>query len=449
CVNYLLEKRLLKQSPHSIAYFLHCTPNLCKKQLGRYLGTPANESILDAYLSFFDFQHTRLDFALRLFLTSLRLPGKATAIDHMMVRLTKAWFEANREDAGWARNLSEEKALQVVYAVMSLNADLHSAGYIGEKTTFGDFAERVWGLVGSGQETGFGDDDMTTPIPRSILEATYDSIKSEKLEMAETNVDVSSRIGIEFEGIPYKLSLKSAPVTVTVSLPVSDPHLKLFVHGKGIQCTPSWLDFSTSNVQTFTIRAAATVTDDMLAEEGGAERVLMFYKAGRNVRYYVPLFSKAITLEPAFMKHVFRVDAITSNNNDGEESTARAVSKKYLWAVKDAKRRQKWESTFRQAIDGTLTHSSSGMDSYDYEMFGGGERRGSSESVRSTLSFASIRSRLTVATEVGSDAGSIYSYEGGAAAASGVLGEEEGGCVVPWEVGDVLSFSELVERATF
>ncbi|KAJ3287081.1 hypothetical protein HK104_008767, partial [Borealophlyctis nickersoniae] len=75
-VAYLIAKRGIPCTPEAIAHFLHVTPNLPRKQIGKFLGIPEHRDILTAYVGMFVFRGQSLDQSLRVFLSVVRIPSE-------------------------------------------------------------------------------------------------------------------------------------------------------------------------------------------------------------------------------------------------------------------------------------------------------------------------------------------------------------------------------------
>ncbi|KAJ3143815.1 hypothetical protein HK101_003048, partial [Irineochytrium annulatum] len=99
-VCYLIAKHVLPCTPQAIAHFLHTTPGLSRRQIGKFLGLPEHNDILSAYLASFAFRGMRIDVSLRVFLGSLRLPGQVSIIDLILDAFARWWAESNPDVFG-------------------------------------------------------------------------------------------------------------------------------------------------------------------------------------------------------------------------------------------------------------------------------------------------------------------------------------------------------------
>ena len=105
-----------------VASFLRENPRLDKKQIGEYISNRQNLIVLEAFARSFNFQSTRIDEALRLYLEAFRLPGEAPLISVIMEQFADHWTKCN--DQPFA---SADAAFTLSYAVIMLNVDQHNA----------------------------------------------------------------------------------------------------------------------------------------------------------------------------------------------------------------------------------------------------------------------------------------------------------------------------------
>uniref|UniRef100_A0A158P6M8 SEC7 domain-containing protein n=1 Tax=Angiostrongylus cantonensis TaxID=6313 RepID=A0A158P6M8_ANGCA len=83
-IEFLREKGLLGADSASVVYWLRTNPQLDKKKIADYICSRKNSNVLEAFVSSFPFENTRLDDALRMFLETFRLPGEAAEISMVM-----------------------------------------------------------------------------------------------------------------------------------------------------------------------------------------------------------------------------------------------------------------------------------------------------------------------------------------------------------------------------
>ncbi|KAI8990057.1 hypothetical protein BDB01DRAFT_779859 [Pilobolus umbonatus] len=118
-IQYLIDKGVLTNDPLSIANFLFKTPDLNRRQLGYYLSELKNSDIYDAFLECFRLVGLRLDEALRILLTTFRLPSNWLALEYLIERFAKKWHDANQN----VIKFHEDMVVKVVVAMLFLNAE--------------------------------------------------------------------------------------------------------------------------------------------------------------------------------------------------------------------------------------------------------------------------------------------------------------------------------------
>jgi hypothetical protein len=119
-IAYLVDKNVLTKDPLSIANFLFKTPDLNRRQLGYYLSDLNNSDIYEAFLECFRLVGLRLDEALRILLTTFRLPSNWEALEYLIERFAKKWHDANQN----VIKFHEDMVVKVVVAMLFLNAEL-------------------------------------------------------------------------------------------------------------------------------------------------------------------------------------------------------------------------------------------------------------------------------------------------------------------------------------
>ncbi|OAD00571.1 hypothetical protein MUCCIDRAFT_128879, partial [Mucor lusitanicus CBS 277.49] len=288
-IQYLIDKRVLTNDPLSIANFLFKTPDLNRRQLGYYLSDLKNSDVYDAFLECFRLVGLRLDEALRILLTTFRLPSNWEALEYLIERFAKKWHDANQN----VIKFHEDMVVKVVVAMLFLNAecwyDATSERDVFCQPTLDDFLER-WNYY-----------DQYHLVPREFMEEMYKSIGEERLETGWDNKTGSQDVVITV--IPHRLptrltkGLPSNPITI--SIPAPDAGLQIKLRGQDLVFEPNVLDFSHSCIQTFTI------TGNTLGRTS-----LMFIKTGDNAGNYVsPTLprTKSVVVERPFMRYTFQI----------------------------------------------------------------------------------------------------------------------------------------------
>ncbi|KNC96133.1 uncharacterized protein SPPG_08520 [Spizellomyces punctatus DAOM BR117] len=366
-IAYLIAKRAFPCTPDAIAHFLHVTWGLSRKQLGRFLGIPEHHDILQGFLSFFPFKNQRLDESLRLFLSSIRLPGEGAVIDAILDTFAKRWYHCNKDAVDYDAHVT----LKLVFAIMELNADLHNP-YADENnsTTMREFVDRFrTGVRADAVAAGSG--VYSSGVPSDVLGEIYESVRREKLEMAELDGDlmVKEKISVEVDTdylqsrtpalqdtfardrrvaqdneftpppFPSRLTLKHTSPPILVRIPYPDAHLRIHLHGQDLQFDPPVLEFVRSNVAVFYMRGS-----------GLGRKLVFFTKRGSSAKRYATPQTRQVTIEPAFLRHSFQItfhshlDGIAGDNYQPPSSAP--SKKKYLFAVSDQPTREQWVASF-------------------------------------------------------------------------------------------------------
>ncbi|KAJ3053399.1 hypothetical protein HK097_004375 [Rhizophlyctis rosea] len=441
-VAYLIAKRGIPCTPEAIAHFLHITPNLPRKQVGKFLGIPEHRDILHAYLAMFQFRHLRVDESLRIFLGSFRLPNDPNIVESILEVFARRWYacntdepvgaapvpragrldggrgggagggagvintgsaaSGNRVDGGSsvAGELSVDVIVKLVKAIMGLNAELHhpffsttvdaelaagaETGNVEDAAASGgpmiitarEFVDRFRASVRA-DRVAAGSGVYSSGVPAEMLTEIYQDIRNEKLEMAENEADASDKIPVVIDiqcplamaeqverppergspqppsraPFPTRLTLKHSSPVITFTIPEPDPDFRILLHGSDLTCDPPVLSFARSNMASFRVKGT-----------GLGRKLLMFIRQGPRGRAYAPIRTRTITVEPAFLRHSFRIDcwvqddvgytggfAAEKARMEGVNAIGAAGKKKYLFAVADGTLKREWVDAFWKA----------------------------------------------------------------------------------------------------
>ncbi|KAL0081165.1 hypothetical protein J3Q64DRAFT_1756853 [Phycomyces blakesleeanus] len=377
-VAYLIDKNVLIQEPLSIAGFLFKTPDLSRRQLGYYLSDRNNNDIYEAFLNCFRLVGLRLDEALRILLTTFRLPSQWENIEYIIEQFAKKWHDANQN----VIKFHEDMVVKVIVAMLFLNAeiwydaskerdvfwfarerkeredrlrllrrgsiDVHKhrgsvafepLHYITSVRTKGsrrptveDFLER-WKYY-----------DQYELVEAEFLEEMYRSIVAERLETGwdtrpgkteEQETDIV--ITVDANQLPSRLTRNVPCLPIRISIPSPDPGLQIKLRGQDLLCQPNILDFSQSAVQSF------TVTGHTLGRTS-----LMFIKSGFNAgRYVSPTLprTKSIVVERLFMRYTFQIGFYPVEQPDHVEAQ---IMHKYTFSVENEEERKLWIDYLKQ-----------------------------------------------------------------------------------------------------
>ncbi|CAL1527993.1 unnamed protein product [Lymnaea stagnalis] len=122
-LQYLQEEGLLSKplNPTEVVAFFRENHRLDKKMIGEYISDKRNKQVLEAFVQAFNFEDTRVDEALRMYLESFRMPGEAPVISWLMEHFAEHWHKSNGEPFH-----NVDAAFTLTYAVIMLNVDQHN-----------------------------------------------------------------------------------------------------------------------------------------------------------------------------------------------------------------------------------------------------------------------------------------------------------------------------------
>ncbi|ORY06812.1 SEC7-like protein, partial [Basidiobolus meristosporus CBS 931.73] len=280
-IMYMIDKGALRADPLSISTFLHKTPELSRKQIGKFLGMPSNHTILNSYLDRFKFAGIRIDDALRVFLASFRLPGDGNVIDYLVGAFARRWHRANTQYVKY----DVETAIKLAFFMMALNADLHNRKSPTKvKMDLPDFIERFRAM------------DANSDIPESTLIEIFQSIRQDKLETALDDRDYQA-LSIETRfPLDCHLVIDGTSTRLTITIPAADRDLRIKPVGDGLVCDTPMLDFTYTNSLTFTVKATSL-----------GRKCMTFIKLGARSRKYSSIPAWTVIVEPPFMQHTFQI----------------------------------------------------------------------------------------------------------------------------------------------
>ncbi|XP_040581498.1 Golgi-specific brefeldin A-resistance guanine nucleotide exchange factor 1 [Lepeophtheirus salmonis] len=162
-ISFMQEAGLFQNplDPVEVAHFLRENPHLDKKQLGDYISNRKNLNILGAFVKSFDFEHVRIDEALRLFLETFRLPGEAPLITLIMEHFADHWQKSNGDPLS-----SSDSAFTLAYAVIMLNVDQHNVNHTkkNDPMTMEQFCRNLRGTNGGADHK----EDMLAEVYHNI-----------------------------------------------------------------------------------------------------------------------------------------------------------------------------------------------------------------------------------------------------------------------------------------
>ncbi|CAG9330937.1 unnamed protein product [Blepharisma stoltei] len=173
---------LNSNSPQEIATFLKLTPGIDKTMLGDYLGRDKdlNSQVLYEFIHLHSFQGIDLVEAIRIFLTSFRIPGEGQKIDKIMQTFAEKYYKDNPEKFSTA-----DSVYVLSFAIMMLQTDLHNPANKNKMTLSGFI------MINTGIDQG-------KDLDHKYLEEIYNNVKDHPFTLEE---DEEARDKLEMAGL--------------------------------------------------------------------------------------------------------------------------------------------------------------------------------------------------------------------------------------------------------
>ncbi|GAB1600980.1 Golgi-specific brefeldin A-resistance guanine nucleotide exchange factor 1-like [Argonauta hians] len=188
-IHFLQEQGLLSTplDTGEVVTFLKENPKLDKRQIAEYISNKKNAEIFTTFVKSFNFNDTRLDEALRLYLETFRLSGEAPVISYIIEMFAVHWHKTNGEPFA-----NSDAAFTLAYAVIMLNVDQHNHNVKKQSTpmTIDEFKRNL-------SRTNGGND-----FDEDMLEDIYNSIRNEEIVMP------AEHTGLVKENYLWKVLLK-------------------------------------------------------------------------------------------------------------------------------------------------------------------------------------------------------------------------------------------------
>ncbi|KAI9731313.1 MAG: GDP/GTP exchange factor for ARF [Cirrosporium novae-zelandiae] len=129
----------------SVTAFLKGTTRISKKVLGEFISKKDNDHLLEAFIDHFDFNHKRVDEALRELLSSFRLPGESALIERIITVFSEQFCASSTPD----QIADRDACFVLVYAIIMLNTDQHNPNIKGQaRMTCENFSRNLRGVNG-------------------------------------------------------------------------------------------------------------------------------------------------------------------------------------------------------------------------------------------------------------------------------------------------------------
>ncbi|KAL8831454.1 MAG: hypothetical protein Q9191_000865 [Dirinaria sp. TL-2023a] len=150
----------------SVTRFLKGTTRISKGVLGEFLSKRQQDQYLRAFIDLFNFDHKRVDEALRDLLNSFRLPGESQLIERIVTVFSEKYCASSTPE-----EIADKDAVFVLtYAIIMLNTDLHNPTLKNQKRmTYTDFSKNLRGVNGG------------RDFAPEYLQEIYDSIKTNEI----------------------------------------------------------------------------------------------------------------------------------------------------------------------------------------------------------------------------------------------------------------------------
>ena len=181
-IKYLNEAgHLNANNANEVAMFLKSTPGIDKTVLGDYFGAKKepNLSVFHEFVQLYDFDNKGLVEAIRIFLSSFRLPGEGQTVDRMMQKFAEKYFKDNP-----AKFEVADTVYVLSFAIIMLQTDLHNPS-VKNKMPLTQFI-----IMNSGINQG-------KDLDSAYLEEIYNTVKNNKFTLEE---DEEARDKIESTG---------------------------------------------------------------------------------------------------------------------------------------------------------------------------------------------------------------------------------------------------------
>jgi hypothetical protein len=302
-INALVLKGGLANEPTVIANLLFRTAQLNRAKLGYYLCRPENKHILKAYVDRFRFSGIRIEDALRLFLSTLRLPNDLSAAEYLLSVFASVYLYSNP-------NLSMSPSLctKLVITIMELNDYLHSGSLEDEHVTGNLFGFSNPAITTHDFISAFRSKDPKGQVSDEMLSRIYVSVRKERLQQASDNsiMAMTPEIPVTLDParLPTRLTYRTPCDDITVSIPKADARFQVkLLCSNDLQCEPTVLSFAKGREQSFQITGT-----------GLGHKSLLFMKMGPTASFYTGLpLNKTFSVERVKAFPCFLFDALISS----------------------------------------------------------------------------------------------------------------------------------------
>ncbi|UZJ55859.1 hypothetical protein CBS101457_005179 [Exobasidium rhododendri] len=304
-IDSIITQSNLPKTSSTIAQLLHQTPELDRQQLSDYLfnsDDPTRGEVTKSFIGLEKYAGVSIESALRSLLLEIRFPSSLQAFQALLLSFAAKWTSTNR---GLIKDtFSEKLAVDLVFAIMTLNDALHS----NSQATPSLFHKPMPQYSKEEFLHNFRRRDEAVVLSDRTLTRIYTSISQEAIKQALSSDEAGPRFTarIRSPGVPTKLIYGVFSQPIRVSIPTCDPDFTIRLYGKDLAFQPQVLSFDQHSTQEFRI----------MSKSLGVKN-LVFIKAGRNARHYQTSFREEnsldfavprsinVAVERAFKQHCF------------------------------------------------------------------------------------------------------------------------------------------------
>ncbi|KAI0666691.1 hypothetical protein C8Q78DRAFT_983930 [Trametes maxima] len=315
----------------ALGQLLFRTVDLDRARLGEVLARRSSKAALKAYVDSFGLTGLRIDKALRVFLQSIHVPGRATAghsnpLDYLLDSFASRWYEANAAIVAYDKDL----AIRLVRAIAQLNDVMH--GGIAQEPGMTGYPKR--NVITRDFIEAFRRFDPRGLVSDELLGKIYGSIHKEKLSQARDAASLAGHpaavINVK-RPLPPRLTYRVQSEPVILRIPQPDPHLTIQLFGQDLEFDPPVLSFAKSSEVSF------RVTGKQLGN-----KTIVMWRSGPNALAYSGLpLSSPVVVERSFMRNTFQVAFV---NHTG-------LKRRYMFSVDDPLIRHQWTISLKRQIE--------------------------------------------------------------------------------------------------
>ncbi|KAI0081302.1 hypothetical protein K474DRAFT_1672047 [Panus rudis PR-1116 ss-1] len=335
----IFDKSKTRDDPVALGQLLFRLVDIDRLWIGEYLSRRTSRATLKAYVDSFGFAGLRIDKALRVFLLSVCVPPKQSALEYLLDSFASRWYEANAKIVAYDKDL----AIRLVRAIVQLNEVMH--GGIAQTPGITGYPKR--NVMNRDFIDAFRRFDARCLVGDDTLDKIYNSIRRERLSQARNphNQTTLPEVPITIKRpLPPRLTYRVQSEPVILRIPQPDPQLTIQLFGQDLTFDPPILNFAKSSEASFRVTGSSL----------GPKTIIML-RSGPNALAYSGLpLSSPVVVERAFMRSTFQLAFV---NQAGDK-------RKYMFSVNDSIVRHEWSASLKRQIDlACAEHGSTGQPS--------------------------------------------------------------------------------------